>query len=605
MQISEVLFMFNEFEKDQKEKAFNYSKLRFENMDKTLNDKSIIFRDDYPNYSYFFIAIANFISFKEDIWIKNKRTKNISTNFSKEILDDFVFKGKFKTTKLEFSENNKQKKCTLEPFKINKILKGKENDSVWIIDNVRDSIAHGHYYINFDNLTMVINNTHEDRLLNCEINYDLFTELNELITEERIGGYTDKKLTTTPTLYILHKKGTPFPTNMTNRNELINLLKNKYVVSYCQVQNIKETDLDKKYNDLIKFYNYNVRVNESMYRKFNSGTHIDIGEYYSKKMIPYIESQMQNYDFLVFSNHLDDNTISKVINYVEEDENFYNMNLEKQGLILHQIIKFVISHEEPTIEYGVTSIAELYNLSSLKNITNDKKTIYEVNDLIFSNVNTFKENKKLANLFILGTNNFVSNKESIYDKYFDDYSEFNLSNFEYQDYSGYERLLSKLKVKNDDLSNLNKTLYNATLNKNKLNNNLIKAPNDKKAIIQNNINNLDILINELNIKINNITLEINELMTNINQHKTDSYGDYINNNNKSFFNHLRNAFAHNNIKYLDDRITYNRKIVLEDYDDNKKLTFRCVCRYYDLVKLFNNELFLQAINNNEIKKREK
>ena len=88
-------------------------------------------------------------------------------------------------------------------------------------------------------------------------------------------------------------------------------------------------------------------------------------------------------------------------------------------------------------------------------------------------------------------------------------------------------------------------------------------------------------------------------MTNINTHKIDSYGSYVNNNNKSFFNHLRNAFAHNNIKYLDDRINYNRKIVLEDYDDNKQLTFRCVCRYYDLVKLFNNELFLEAIINKE------
>ena len=124
-------------------------------------------------------------------------------------------------------------------------------------------------------------------------------------------------------------------------------------------------------------------------------------------------------------------------------------------------------------------------------------------------------------------------------------------------------------------------------------------------LIQNNINALDILITELNKKINNLTIEINEIILNINTHKTDSYGNFINNNNKNFFNHLRNAFAHNHIKYLDDRLVYNRKIVLEDYDDNNKLTFRCVCRYYDLVKLFNDNLFLEAINCKESKKREK
>ena len=101
--------MFNDFEKDQKEKAFIFSKLRFENMDDFLNNKTLKFRDNYTGYSYFFVGIANFISFKEDIWIKNKRTKNIATNFSKEVLDDFLFKGKFKTTKIDFSAQNKQK----------------------------------------------------------------------------------------------------------------------------------------------------------------------------------------------------------------------------------------------------------------------------------------------------------------------------------------------------------------------------------------------------------------------------------------------------------------------------------------------------------------
>ena len=104
-------------------------------------------------------------------------------------------------------------------------------------------------------------------------------------------------------------------------------------------------------------------------------------------------------------------------------------------------------------------------------------------------------------------------------------------------------------------------------------------------------------------KINNLTHEILNINNLIDSHETDSNGNYVNNNNKSFFNHLRNAFAHNNVSYLDDRIVYNRKILLEDYDDNGILTFRCTCRYYDLVKLFNDNLFLNAITNTKEKNK--
>ena len=603
MPVEGVIFMLSEFERLQKKRAFNYSRLRFETMDDFLNEKTRIFRDDYNKYSYIFITIANFISYKEDIWVKNKKTKNISTNFSKEILDKFFFEGKFKSTKIDFRETKKQRIHSFEPLKINSILEGKEKDSIWIIDNIRDSIAHGHYYINFDNNTIVINNTHQDRLLNCEATFELFTCLNELITEERIGGYTEKKLTTIPCLLLTQRIDEPKVTNIKDKNQLRYLLKNRYIVSYCQVTDIRETNDDKKYNDLANFFNYNVRTIEEMYKKFNTATLVDIAKYYVKKMDSYSKDQMQNYSITIFNDYLDDNTIDKIINYIDEQPSFYTREIINQNFILHEIIKSVVSHEKITIERGIVDIVELYNTNNLKQGITNTKQIQELSDLIFSNANSFRENKKLANLFILGTNNFVSNKESIYDQYFDDYSEFDLSNFDYQDYSAYNKLMGKLKVKNNDLSNLNKSLNTAIISRNKAYNNLAHAPNEKKQIIQNNIDRLNILINELNDKISTLTLEISEIISEINTHKTNDNGNYINNNNKSFFNHLRNAFAHGNIRYLDDRLVYNRKIVLEDWDDDKNLSFRCVCRYYDLVKLFNNPLFIEAINNMEKEKR--
>ena len=225
-----------------KEKAFDLSKLRFETMDNFLNEKTTLFKDIYTNYSYIFITIARFITYKEDIWKKNKKTKTIATNFSKEILDDFLFNGKFTSTKIDFKERSKQNNYSATPITINTILKGKEKDSVWIIDNIRDSIAHGHYYIDFNTNNIIVKNNHEDRLLDCSIKFDLFAIFNELITEERIGGYTNKKLTTPPILCAFREKNKNPITNISNEYILRDLLKTDFIVSYCEVTDYRETD---------------------------------------------------------------------------------------------------------------------------------------------------------------------------------------------------------------------------------------------------------------------------------------------------------------------------------------------------------------------------
>lgn len=601
--------MFTESEITQKEIAYNYSKSRFENTDNFLNNKTKIFCDKIPNYSYVFITIARFISYKEDIWIKNKLSKNIYTNFSKEILDDFIFKGKFTTTKIHFYESKKQIKLSVTPIEINNILSGKENDSIWVIDNIRDSITHGHYYIDFKNESIVIKNEQPDRLLNCSIKFDLFFGLNELITEERIGGYTDKKLTTPPIIHSEYEITKKVITNIKDENELKHLLKNKFIISYSQVTDSFETDDKQKYKDLTNFYNYHIRTAESIFRNYQGKINASVSNHYINKMSAYAKDIMKNYNIKIFSNHLNDEIINRVVECIKEKPNFYSKNMNDQGLILQQILKYIISNEEITIERGVTDFVELYTQSALKHETKNEDDIEKLNNLIFSNINAFTENKKLANLFILAINNFVSNKETIYDKYFNDYDEFDISNFIYQDYSGYNKLINTLKIKNNELNTLNNTLTKSLSKRNKFSNNLLNAPETKKIIIQNNIDQISNMINDLNSKINNLIFEINDITNELSLHKNDSNGNYINHNNKNFFNHLRNAFAHNNIKYFDDRITYNRKIILEDYDDDKNLTFRCICRYYDLVKLINNDLFLQAIteykNDDKIKQLEK
>lgn len=589
--------MFSEFELEQKEKAFNYCKEHFIHMDAFLNRKFEKFRDIRTNYTTIFITLARFITYKEDIWIKDKRRKTISTNFSKSILDDFLFKGKLTSTKIAFESDRKQMQYDFTPIQISNILQGKENDSSWIIDNVRDSITHGHYYIDFTNNNIIIKNEHADRILECSMKFDLFLGLNELITEERIGGYTEKPLTTFPFIYTLFDKDKPVICPCKNEQELRKELSTNYIVSYTKISNYSETDSDKKFKDLSKFYNFNTRLKEKIYRNLQGKN--TITDYYVNSISSYIENNMEGCDVLIFSNNLTDEEINQVVNIINEDPKYYERSLEDQGLILQEVIRSIVSGEKITLERGVVDLVELYIHSSLKPNLTDEKKLYELHNLIFGNVNSFKENKKLANLFVLGINNFVSNKESIYDKYFDDYNEFDLSNFNYQDYSGYNRLVSKLAVLNDDLKNLNNGLSKAEYNKIKLENNLAKAPDSKKNIISNNITNLEKLICELKNKINELIIQINDILTKMNYAKNDDNGNYIDNNNKNFFTHLRNSLAHNHIRYANDRVVYNRKIILEDYDDNGNLSFKCECRYYDLAKLFNNELFLEAMKSDE------
>lgn len=580
-----------------KEKTFLYSQQTFKSLNEVLNDDDLIIADHNIHATIILFTIAKFMSYKEDVWKKNKKTKIISTNFSKEILDKFIFEGKFTTAKIGSLNYRERKSLTFKPPIITKILSGKEKDSAWIIDNIRDSIAHGHYYIDFDNKQLYINNEHEDRILECSICFDALYNLTELVTKERIGGYTDKKLTTVPIVYRDVDKSKPLIITFENINQLKIYLKNEFCISYSQITEINEPNIDKRYKDLLEFYNFNVRMRDALFTKLanNPLKRIDC----LAPVKEYIRAKMQNYQVETVDRHLTDHEIDVIIKLVLETPTFFKKTAPEQGTIIAKILQVLISGEEFDIEQGITDIIELYDLANLEH---HAKTPYDkkfVKSHLLCNGCCFPENRKLANLFVLGLNNFVSNKESVFDNYFDDYSKFDIHSFNYQDYSRYNKLISTLKILNEDLKNTNNSLAKADLKIKKLQNNLTQAPEAKKQIIQNNIDNLNNLINSLNKKINDLIAEIAIIENIVNNCHNDLNGKYVCDSNKSFFNHLRNAFAHGHIKYSDERVVPNRKILLEDYDDNGNLSFKCECRYFDLVKLFNNELFLEAIKSDE------
>lgn len=584
--------MFTREEIGLKKQNFELSQHFFKIIDSIVNDDLMDFKD--IDFQYFLITsvASKFISYKEDVWKKNKRTKTISTDFPKKILDDMVFKGELLDPKLSIHHKKKRLKYKYNKIQIEEILEEKKDDSTWIVDNIRDSIAHGHFYINDESKQIIIKNLHDDRKLICKIDYNTFSLFEELISLERIGGYTNKTFKTIPIIGT-YNRGCPDYNVLKNDVQLKSFLKKNIVPFYYEVEDIYESDTDKRYEDLTGFYNYFSDLSDKFLRNYQINMPY---EQVINKSNKYIDENLHKYKVNFICEPLKESFINKIINYVNEIKDFYNYPFNRQYEIIKHLITNLILNDTNPIERGIQNINDFFALLiSIQNTNNaETKNLYRGWLRTFSN--SFVQDQKLANLFILGINNFVSNKESVFDEFFGNYSEFDLKSFDYQDYSGYDKLTKRLREANNDLTNLNNSLIKLNESKDKHTNNLAHAPENRKKIISKNIENIDILITETNKNIEELTKQISNIEKQIDLAQTDSNGYYINSNNKSFFNHLRNAFAHNHVRYADDRLVYNRKIILEDIDDNGDLSFRCTCRYYDLVKLFNNDLFLKALN---------
>lgn len=591
--------MFSREEIELKRQNFESSQYFFKIIDSLVNDDLMDFKD--LDFKYFLITsvASKFISYKEDVWKKNKRTKTISTEFPKPILDNMVFKGELLDPKLSIHHKKKRLKYKYNKIQIEEILEEKKDDSAWIIDNIRDSIAHGHFYINDESKQIIIKNLHNDRKLICKIDYNTFSLFEELISLERIGGYTNKTFKTIPIIGTYNKGHVEYQ-NFKNDFQLKSFLKNDIIPFYYEVEDIYELDTDKRYEDLTSFYNYFSDLSDKFLRNPQLNTPYEQLANQSNK---YIEQNLKNYKVNFICEPLSDSFINQIINYINETKNFYSMPFNRQYEIVKNLITNLILNDTNPIERGIQNINDFFALLISIQATNNVETKNLYRGWLRTFSKSFVQDQKLANLFILGINNYVSNKESVFDKYFEDYTQFDLKNFTYQDYSGYDKLTKKLTDLNNDLINLNNSLIKLNESKNKHSNNLKHAPEDRKEIISKNLENINELITETTIKIKDLTKEISNIEKQLDLAQTDFNGCYINSNNKNFFNHLRNAFAHNRIKYADDRLVYNRKIILEDIDDNGNLTFRCTCHYYDLVKLFNNDLFLEALNKGKTLKR--
>ena len=73
-----------------------------------------------------------------------------------------------------------------------KIISTLENDNLWILDNIRDSIMHGAFEIDEENKLILTDNTDNDRDLKTEIPFEWFIEYakNDILSKQELNEYT-------------------------------------------------------------------------------------------------------------------------------------------------------------------------------------------------------------------------------------------------------------------------------------------------------------------------------------------------------------------------------------------------------------------------------
>ena len=362
--------MFDNKEIELKKQNFESSQYFFKIIDSIVNDNIMDFKN--VDFYYFFITsvAAKFISYKEDVWKKNKRTKTISTEFPKEILDNVVFKGELLDPKLSIHHKKKRLKYKYNKIEIEEILEDKKNDSAWIIDNIRDSIAHGHFYINDESKQIIIKNLQEERKLICKIDYKTFSMFEELISLERTGGYTNKTFKTIPVIGTYNRGSIDYK-SFKNDFELKSFLKKDIIPFYYEVEDIYESDTDKKYEDLISFYNYFSDLSDKFLRNYQINTPY---EQVANKANKYIDENLKNYKVNLICEPLDDNLINQIINYTKETNQFYNYSFDRQYEIIKNLITNLILNDTNPIERGIQNINDFFALLIAKQNTSNPET---------------------------------------------------------------------------------------------------------------------------------------------------------------------------------------------------------------------------------------
>lgn len=531
--------------------------------------------------------------------------------------------------------------------KMPEIYFAQENNNLWILDNIRDSIMHGVFDIDEENECFIINNTQHDRQLSAKIPFSWFIAYakNDILSKKIADKYTIS--------HFYYNNNKKYKRDFNANKEVINNILYKVNITGNKF-NVK--DIEKRIVELFDLYSSD-KISDELIENYRDKINLEPIKYNEKYLVSFyiaqekvkeqIEKEFDGVSVKIFINsnkHKLSNKAERKL--LKKYPNYDLMFIELERLVApksNQLLKCISNIIENIDNINNIDLQNdsTYNLNLLnKYVYGDSKDFFNKYTLKILSNDIIKTLKQIS-LISHGLSTLVINHENLYSKHFTDvdpksYNIFGISKKDYLDFAQKRKVLI-LKILDIDilLFDKNKQLNNCTNEsiKEKIQSIIDDLENSKQLLEK----ELTILSQEIDsriyIKRNEVDVQKKEnLIINFNaffQHFEQANNTKDKKQIKKIIGNLFDAEIEENSKYtycycknMDEvltiirncfshigRITFGKNnghdtiINLNDYDNNNEKSGEVTCRYFDLIKLLGTPyLYDEYEVSHEIKK---
>ena len=289
------------------------------------------------------------------------------------------------------------------------ITYAKENNNLWILDNIRDSIMHGVFDIDENKKCFLINNTQFDRELVAEVPFSWFIAYakNDILAKKELDNYTIRGF--------YYNKGKKYKKDLETKKELINNI--LYRVN-IKGNKFNVRDIEKRVRELFDLYSKDDISDEEInkYRKELDKEKIKYNEKYlvsfyiaRKKVKEKIEQEFPGTDVKIFI----DNRKQRLANKFSKrmNEYYYNYDLmfdtfnklrAPKGISLLQYISNIIEilEDNKSQQNSIDLLSQTLEIANVDNPLNGKNlnilrsiclNVYGLSTLVINHENLYKQ----------------------------------------------------------------------------------------------------------------------------------------------------------------------------------------------------------------------
>ena len=510
------------------------------------------------------------------------------------------------------------------------ITYAKENNNLWILDNIRDSIMHGAFDVDEEKQLFLINNNQYDRELIAEIPFSWFISYakNDILSKKILDNYTirnfyynkykknknnfytNKELINN-ILYNVNIKGNKFNINIVEKRikELFDIYSNQEIDDNLIEKYKLRIESEKiKYNEkyLVSFYIASEKVKEIIENEFiGCNVNISISNRKHKlinKISKKISSRYFNYDLMYrdFNNCLcsKGTSLLKHLSMIIEnvDEKNLTSDIAFSYLDIANKFNFILNGEE---------IKNIENENIVRNLKNNLNVLNSILLNVYGLSTLVINHENLYNPFFLNQHpskykikaclkssylDFANKRKNIIIKILENeisiflkkeqYKSCNNNNAKVKIQVMINNLQAKKTIYETELYNLSSIMHFEQITKFKDVD--YKQKGKLEDIINQYFEHFDkaTTINSKN-KLKKIISHLLDVQ--IEEESKYTYG-YCN-NMKEVLTIIRNCFSHIGRVYIGKNKGVETSIILNDYDSNNEKSGEVICKYNDLIQL--------------------